>query len=238
LLRSWRESRTSGPAFLDDYALLGDGLLTLYETRFEPRWWHEAMRLGRTIVHLFADQRGGFYDTGSDVAHGVVRPKDLFDNAMPSGNSAASDLLLRLAALSDDATLEDAATGFLRLLEPALRQAPSGFGQALSALDRALGPVAQLAIVGEPGDTAFGGLLGVARDSYRPNLVTAAGGPDSDEPALLRQRVSLDGKATAYLCRDFLCKLPVTEPADLREMLSEAFAQTGAREEGRSPDRS
>src|SRR5439155_2601229 len=133
VLRSWREGKTSGPGFLDDYAMLGDGLLTLYETTFEQRWWNEAMRLGRDIIRLFADERGGFFDTGTDAGQTVVRPKDLFDNAVPSGNSSASDLLLRLAALSGDASLEHAANGFHRLIAPALEQAPGGLGNALSA---------------------------------------------------------------------------------------------------------
>src|SRR5439155_13381013 len=66
LLRSWRAGKTSGPGFLEDYGLLGDGLVTLYETTFERRWWDEAMRLGHEIMRLFADERGGVYDTGSD----------------------------------------------------------------------------------------------------------------------------------------------------------------------------
>ncbi|HLW16409.1 MAG TPA: thioredoxin domain-containing protein, partial [Actinomycetota bacterium] len=153
VLRSWREGKTSGPGFLDDYAMLGDGLLTLYETTFETRWWHEAKRLGREIMRLFADERGGFYDTGSDASQTVVRPKDLFDNAVPSGNSAAADLLLRLAALSGDRAFEAAATRFLELIAPALEQAPGGFGNALSALDRALGGSLEIAVVG-PSETS------------------------------------------------------------------------------------
>jgi uncharacterized protein YyaL (SSP411 family) len=220
LLRSWRDGKTSGPGFLDDYALLGDGLLTLYETTFEPRFWQEAMRLGREIVRLFADERGGFFDTGLDVAQGVVRPKDLFDNAVPSGNSAASDLLLRLAALSGEAALEEAATGFLRVLAPALKQAPSGFGQALSALDRALGRAVEIAVVGDL--EAAQPLLDVAWGSYMPNRVMAAGSEGSEEPALLRARAAKDGLATAYVCQNFVCLLPVTHVDQLARTLSEA----------------
>ena len=212
LLRSWRDGKTSGPGFLDDYGLLGDGLLTLYETTFEPRWWHEAMRLGREIMRLFADERGGFFDTGLDVAQGIVRPKDLFDNAVPSGNSAASDLLLRLAALSGDASLETAATGFLRLLAPALKQAPSGFGQALSALDRAVGHAVEIALVGDLDSPEARALLETAWRPYLPNRVMAAGAEGSEEPALMRARATRMGAPTAYVCEDFACREPVTEP--------------------------
>jgi uncharacterized protein len=218
LLRSWRAGKTSGPGFLDDYGLLGEGLLTLYETTFEQRWWDEAMRLGREILRLFGDARGGFYDTGSDVAQGIVRPKDLFDNAVPSGNSAASDLLLRLAALSGDASLEEAAMGFLRTVSPALQQAPGGFGQALSALDRALGRAVEIAVVGNL--EAARPLLHAAWGAYLPNRVMAAGPEGSEEPALLRARTTRDDIPTAYVCESFACKQPVTEPADLAKQLS------------------
>jgi uncharacterized protein len=218
LLRSWREGKTSGPGFLDDYALLGDGLLSLYETTFEPRWWSEAMRLGREIVRLFADERGGFFDTGSDVAQGIVRPKDLFDNAVPSGNSAASDLLLRLAALSGDASLEEAATGFLRLLAPALKQAPSGFGQALSALDRALGRAVEIAVVGDLSSPEARALLETAWGRFLPNRVMAGGPEGTEEPALMRARTPRGGP-TAYVCESFACMEPVTDPQRLAAQL-------------------
>ncbi|MGZ4214081.1 MAG: thioredoxin domain-containing protein [Actinomycetota bacterium] len=218
LLRSWRAGRTSGPGFLDDYALLGDGLLTLYETTFEQRWWTEAMRLGREILRLFPDgANGGFYDTGADVAQGVVRPKDLFDNAVPSGNSAASELLLRLAALSAEGELEDAAAGFLRTVAPALRQAPGGFGNALCAVDRALGRSVEIAVVGDLSEAR--GLLETAWGRYLANRVMAAGPEGTEEPALLRERTAIDGKAAAYVCERFACKMPVTDPAQLSALL-------------------
>jgi uncharacterized protein len=220
LLRSWRDGKTSGRGFLDDYALLGDGLLTLYETTFDPRWWQQAMRLGREIVRLFADERGGLYDTGSDVAQGIVRPKDLFDNAVPSGNSAASDLLLRLAALSGDASLEEAATGFLRLLAPALKQAPSGFGQALSALDRALGRAVEIAVVGDLDSLEARALLDTAWRPYLPNRAMAAGPEGTVEPPLMRARAAKNELPAAYVCENFACKEPVTEPADLAKQLT------------------
>ena len=217
VLRSWREGKTSGPGFLDDYAMLGDGLLTLYETTFEPRWWREAMRLGREIIRLFADERGGFFDAGADADSTVVRPKDLFDNAVASGNSAAADLLLRLAALSGDATLEETATGFLRLISPVLEQAPGGFGNALCALDRGLGASLEIAIVGEP--NAARALLETAWEPYIPNRVIAAAAGPSDDPALLKDRATVDGKPAAYVCRDFVCELPVTDTTSLTKRL-------------------
>ena len=215
LLRSWRNGKTSGPGFLDDYAMLGDGLLTLYETTFDQRWWREALRLGREIQRLFSDERGGFYDSGADASQTIVRPKDLFDNAVPSGNSTASDLLLRLAALSGDGTLEEAATGFLRLLAPALEQAPGGFGNALAALDRAVSGSVEIAIIGDSEP-----LSETAWAPYLPNRVLAGGPEGTDEPALLQGRGLVGGKAAAYVCRNFVCELPVSDPDALRAQLA------------------
>ncbi|MGH2794608.1 MAG: thioredoxin domain-containing protein, partial [Actinomycetota bacterium] len=136
LLRSWRAGRTSGPGFLDDYAAMAAASLDLYETTFDETWFDEAVRLTGDAIALFADDRdGGFFDTGSDSEQLVVRPKDLFDNAVPSGNSMMLDVLLRLGAFTGDASYEERAERALRALQPALANAPAGFGHALGALD-------------------------------------------------------------------------------------------------------
>ena len=125
LLHVWKDGEARVPGFLDDHACLGDGLLTLYETTFEQRWWDEAMRLGHTILERFHDPQAGFFDTPADGEALVVRPKDLFDNATPSGPSAATDLLLRLAALSGDHDLERAGAvkgAIERAIDERLRQ--------------------------------------------------------------------------------------------------------------------
>jgi len=219
LLRSWRDGRTSGPAFLDDYAMLADGLLTLYETTFDVSWWSAAVSLSREMMTLFADPAGGFFDTGSDVSQGIVRPKDLFDNATPSGNSSASEVLLRLAALSGVSTFEEAAMGFLRLIAPALTHSPGGFGNALSALDRALGRSVEIAVVGDLHDEGMRALLDTAWEPYLPNRVIAAGVEGTTEPPLLEDRPPVNGGATAFVCENFACKMPVTEAAELANLL-------------------
>jgi uncharacterized protein YyaL (SSP411 family) len=218
LLRAWRDGRTSGPAFLDDHAMLADGLLTLYETTFDVQWYEHAMRLARAMVDLFFDPEGGFFDTGADADALVVRPKDIFDNALASGNSAASDVLLRLAALAGDQDLEREGLGFLQMIQPAMAQQPLGFGAALSALDRHLGPATEIAIVGDLAGTETARLVEVATARYLPNRVLAAGPPGSEEPALLRGRPLLEA-ATAYVCEHHTCLEPVTAPAGLERLL-------------------
>jgi uncharacterized protein len=217
LQRSWREGQTSGPAFLDDHAMLADGLLTLYETTFDVRWWQEALALGETILSLFSDNDGAtFYDTGSDAQQILIRPKDLFDNAVPSGNSAASDVLLRLAALSGNADIERAGSAPLIALAGAMAHSPSAFGAAMGALDRYLGPGQEVAIVG----ATDGPLVETVRAAYAPNRVVAAGAAGSAEPPLLADRPTRGDTPTAYVCQHFSCRMPVTTPEELAAQLS------------------
>jgi uncharacterized protein YyaL (SSP411 family) len=225
LLRAWRDGKAGGPGYLDDYALMADGLLALYEATFETRWFREARSLADDMLRLFRDEtNGGFFQTGSDAEQLVVRPKDLYDNAVPSGNSAAAMVLLRLARFTGDADYEEAAMSALRLVADGMRRAPSGFGHALCALDFAVGPVKEVAIVGDPNGEGTKALVAVVRERYRPNVVVAVAASDDTNAAeaipLLRDRPQEDGKATAYICERFTCKLPVTEPGALRGQLA------------------
>ncbi|MCA1830542.1 MAG: thioredoxin domain-containing protein [Actinobacteria bacterium] len=215
LARSWRDGVVSGTrGFLDDHANMADAMLTLYETDHDVEWYERASSLARAMLDLFSDAGGGgFFDTGSDADRIVVRPKDLFDNAMPSGNSSAADVLLRLAALGGDVELERAGVSFLRTIHEAMVHSPSGFGTALGALDRYLSRAVEIAIVGSPAAP----FLDVVRARYLPNAVVAVG--TGDTPALLSGREAAEGTATAFVCRDFACKLPVTEPGELDALL-------------------
>ncbi len=151
LLRSWRNGTAGRPGFADDYAIMAAACLTLYETTFELRWFEEAVTLADELLRLFHDdERGGFFQTGSDAEELVLRPKELYDNATPSGNSVAAEMLLRLASFTGDAEYERAGLSALRLIRDAMAGAPTGFGQALCALDRYLGPSNEIAIIGDP----------------------------------------------------------------------------------------
>ncbi len=226
LLRSWRDGRGGPPAYADDHALLAEACLTLYETTFELRWFVAARDLADELVRLFRDpERGGFFQTGSDAESLVVRPKDLTDNAVPSGNSAAADVLLRLAHLTGEPEYERAGASALRLVRDAMAGAPGGFGHALCALELYLGPVREVAIVGDPGAEATRALAAeVLSRRFLPNhvLAVAAEGDEASrsEVALLRDRPRRDGRATAFVCERFACRLPVTEPSDLAAQLA------------------
>jgi uncharacterized protein YyaL (SSP411 family) len=227
LLRSWRAGVAGRPGYVDDHALLASALLTLYETTFELRWFEASRRLVEDLLDRFHDeQRGGFFQTAADAEPLVVRPKELYDNATPSGNSAAAEVLLRLAALTGVARYEEAALGALRLVRDVMGRAPTAFGHALSALDRTLGPGREVAIVGDPDDAATRALIReVTTARHLPNVSIAVSRPD--DPAarelvpLLRGRTLVDGRPAAYVCERFACRLPVTDPAALAAELTD-----------------
>jgi uncharacterized protein YyaL (SSP411 family) len=227
LLRSWRAGAASVPAFSDDHALLAGAFLTLYETTAEVAWFSAARTLSDRLVELFLDpDRGGFFQTGSDAEELVVRPKDLYDNAVPSGNSAAAESLLRLSLFTGETSYEDAAASALRLVRDAMAAAPSGFGHALSALDLFIGPSHEVAIIGEPGAEDTAAMVDAAvRVKWRPNLVLAVASPGDASAAeripLLAGRPPVDGRPTAYVCQRFVCGLPVTSPSELASSLDE-----------------
>ncbi|HEY7477821.1 MAG TPA: thioredoxin domain-containing protein [Actinomycetota bacterium] len=232
LLRSWRAGAGTTLGFADDHALLADAFLTLHAATGEVAWFVRARELADGLLARFADpELGGFLQTANDAERLVVRPRDAEDNATPSGNSAAALTLLRLALLTGDAAYERAAVGALRLVRDAMQRYPTGFGQALCALDLLIGPAREVAVIGALGDRATRELVDeVLRARFVPNAVLSVAEPD-DAAALaavplLRDRVAVDGRPTAYVCERFACRLPVTDPAAL-----------GADLEGVAPDR-
>jgi uncharacterized protein YyaL (SSP411 family) len=224
LHRAWREDRVSGPGYLDDYAFAVLGALAVYEATFDLDAMRDARLLADDMIRLFHDpDRGGFFQTGSDAERLLVRQKELFDNAVPSGNSVAAEVLLRLALLTGEEEYEQAGVSALRLVAPLLSRAPSAFGHALGALDLYLSSVKEIAIVGEPSAADTRALVWEIWRRYAPNVVLAVGRPGDGEAAavipLLADRPALDGKAAAYVCEHFACRLPVTEPAALAAQL-------------------
>jgi uncharacterized protein YyaL (SSP411 family) len=223
LLRAWRDGRTGGPAYVDDHALLAAAFLDLYESTFDVRWFVEARRLADAILELFADgERGGFFQTGSDAETLVIRPKELYDNAVPSGNSAAAEVLQRLALLTGDARYERAGVDALRLVRGMMERAPTGFGHALGALDLYVSAAKEVAIVGDPSADDTRRLVAEVWGRFQPNRVLGVAAPGDDATRtvpLLADRPQVDGRATAYVCERFVCQRPVTDPSELAELL-------------------
>ncbi|MBV8955974.1 MAG: thioredoxin domain-containing protein [Solirubrobacterales bacterium] len=214
LLRTWKDGRGRLNAYLEDHAFLLEALITLYESTFEPRWYHEAVRLADALIERFSDEeRGGFFTTAVDHEALAARRKDLEDTPIPSGNSAAALGLLRLALLSGEGRYERYALGVLRLLFELAVRHPHAFGHLLQAADFYLAPVREVAIVGPDSRP----LERVVRSEYRPHLVLA-GGPADGVP-LLENRAPVNGRAAAYVCEHFVCQAPVTTPEDLAAAL-------------------
>ena len=172
LLRTWRNGQAKLNGYLEDYACLADGLLSLHEATLEPRWLQEAVSVADDMAVLFWDDAvGGFYDTGSDHEELVIRPRDVFDNAQPCGGSVASDVLLRLAVVtgSDDFSAKGATP--LRAMQQMLGRTPSATGHWLGALDFYVSLPREIVIVGPSDDPAAATLLQEVSARFMPNRV-------------------------------------------------------------------
>jgi uncharacterized protein YyaL (SSP411 family) len=224
LLRTWRDGQARLNGYLEDYAFLVHGLLELYQTTFDARWFVAAVELAETMIEHFAAPQG-FYDTSDDHETLISRPRDLQDNAVPSGNAMASWVLLRLADLTFDMRYGDLAERSLRSAQAWLGQYPLGFGQWLTALDHALATRCEIAIIGDAVAADTLAMLALCRQGYRPHQTIAVGAPvdHNDAPSavpLLQGRAQLDGRVTAYACSGPSCRPPVASPADLQRLLA------------------
>lgn len=213
LLRVFNRGRAKQPAFLDDYAYLLEAYLTLYESTFEERWFVRAVELAETILIRFHDpELGGFFSTGAEHTGLIARRKDLEDAPIPSGASSACYGLLRLARLTGESSYLDAASSLIALLHPIAPRHPLAFGHLLRAMDFFVAPVREVALAG-PTDE----LAAVVRRGYFPHVVLAGGGGDA--VPLLADRPAVDDGATAYVCENFTCQMPVTRVEDLTRLL-------------------
>ncbi len=214
LLRTYNQGRAHLNAYLEDHAFLLEALLTLYEATFDARWFTEARALADTILERFADpERGGFFSTATDHEELIARRKDIDDHPIPSGSSSAAFGLLRLARLTGEQRYEDAALGHIRLLHVIAPEHAGGFGHLLQAIDFLLADVREIALVGD----GRGPLEQVVRERFRPHVVLAGG---SGNVPLLEGREPVGGRAAAYVCERFACRRPVTEPDELRALLT------------------
>ncbi|MGQ9598378.1 MAG: thioredoxin domain-containing protein [Anaerolineae bacterium] len=221
LLHTWKANVARQNGFLEDYSYLIEGLLELYQTTFHPSWFLAAQDLTETMLTHFQAADGGFFDTSNDHESLIIRPRDLQDNATPSGNAMAVTALLKLAGLSFDQRYVNISRRALAQIQSAMAQYPLGFGQWLQALAYVLSPPMEIAIIGHPETADTQALLRVVRDGYRPFQVVALAAPSvqlSPVP-LLQDRSLVAGRAAAYVCRGFVCQTPVTEPEDLQALL-------------------
>ncbi|GAC1316388.1 MAG: thioredoxin domain-containing protein [Chloroflexota bacterium] len=218
--RTWKRghgARLHG--YLEDQANVADGFVALYEATFDVAWLDAAVALAEIVLDRFADPEGGFFDTSSDHEELISRPKDIFDNATPSGNSVTADVLLRLSVHTGREEFRTAAQRILESLREPMLRYPLGFARALNALDFYLGRPKEVAIVGESDAEDTRALVREVFTSFLPNKVVAGG---AARGPLLEGRQARNGQATAYVCQRYVCQAPVTDPASLRALLNAA----------------
>ena len=224
LAHTYTPGKAAGLGFLEDYGGVAVGLLALYEATFDSKWFTAARGLCDTVLQEFYDGNGVFYDTSTRHEALIVRPRNLFDNAVPSGTSLACDALLRLFAYTGEGRYLEPVEAVLRLQAEALTKAPSAFGRLLCVADSLLGPMKEVAIVGDPAAHDTQSLLESINEEYAPDIVLALRHPEDDAAAevipLLAERNQVDGKATAYVCRQFVCRRPTTDLVKLREQIA------------------
>jgi uncharacterized protein YyaL (SSP411 family) len=231
LLRTYKDGVAKLNGYLEDYACLGEGLLTLYEATGETEWLEACLAVTEKMVEEFwDDEAGGFFFTGKSHESLIVRSKDFFDNATPSGNSVAAEVLLRLGVLTDNEDYRRRALTVLRLVAEPLTQYPAGFGRVLGALDFYLGSPKEIALVFQVKNQASDSLKREVWSRFLPNKVVGIN-QASDQLAnqlipFLRNRPA-SSQPTAYVCEHYVCKNPVTDPAELAAQLSEKPAKQG-----------
>ncbi len=223
LLRTYKDGVAKFNAYLEDYAFFIEGLVTLYETGGEFRWLKQAIALTDRMIEEFWDEKGaGFFFTGKSHENLIVRSKDYFDNATPSGNSVAATVLLRLAILTNNERYRELAEAVFGEVADQVRRYPSGFGYAPSAIDALLSSPKEVALAGkDPNDIKP--LLEEVWRKYLPNKVVAHASIDDAEATaavpLLQSRPLLEDRPTAYVCQNYTCKQPVNDAASLRSEL-------------------
>lgn len=219
LLRTWKDGAAKLNGYVEDYANVADGLIVLYQVSGDVSHLTEATRLADLMITEFWDEEsGGFFFTSNDHEELVVRNKDFYDNATPSGNSVAADVLLRLSKLLGDEKYERFAVTVLRLAGSQIRRHPQGFGRALSALEFHLAATKEVVVIGNRGNNLERDVL--AR--YLPSaVIVLSSDAVADEATipLLKDRGILDGEARAYVCEDYVCQRPVTTVEGLAEVL-------------------
>jgi uncharacterized protein YyaL (SSP411 family) len=215
LLHTWRQGRARLDAYLDDYASLASALVSLYESDFDERWIDDAIGLVDAMVSRFEDREGGgFFFTASDHEQLIARQKDLFDNAVPSGNSLAAGALVRLAKLTGRSEYADAAERTFRAASALMARSPQACGQMLLVLDTHLGPTPELVVVGDPNQRDTARVLAALRHTFLPRKVVAcrprqgiAKGSAALGP-LFAGKESVAREPALFVCQGFACQAP------------------------------
>lgn len=227
LMRYYRNGRVTEKAFLNDYAFMIDALLTLYQADFDPNWLIKAKQLAGGMISLFADtEQGGFFLTGNDTPKLIARTKPHQDSVIPSGNSAAAMVLLKLSRLTMDTSYAGLAQKTLQTFSQQMHRGPGYSSAMLMALNYSLGPSQEIIIAAgtDPNETSQ--MLRTVRAKFLPTAVILLH-PQAPSRSAIEQLIpfiknytAIDNKATAYLCENYVCKKPVNKIKDLETLLN------------------
>ncbi len=224
LLHRFRDGEAVIPAYIDDYAFLTWGLLELYEATFAVEYLKAAIEFNdAAIEHFWDGSSGGFFFTADDSEDLIHRSKEIYDGAVPSGNAVAMSNLLRLGRITGNPSLEQKASELANAFSGIIARSPSNHTQLMIALDFAVGPSYEVVIVGDP--DASREMLGKLRSEYIPNKVVIMKPADDESPEITKiatftkSQRGIDGKPTAYVCMNFNCKLPTTDPDKMLALL-------------------
>ncbi len=229
LLHRYRKEEAAIPAYIEDYAFFIHGLIDLYEASFDPKYVSQAKQLCSEMIRLFWDEtRGGFYLTGSDAETLILRPKEVYDGAVPSGNSIAALDLIRLGRLTMEKEFEKKAELLMSAFANGVSQNPSSYSQLLIALDFAIAPSKEIVISGKTQAEETAEVSRLIYQTFIPNKVVAFRPSDDLEAKeiislvpFLAQQKAIDGKTTLYVCENYACKIPLTDLQRIKEEIQQ-----------------
>jgi uncharacterized protein YyaL (SSP411 family) len=221
VFRSTLDGRISGPGLLEDHAAVALAFLDLYSLTFDTAWLRQSHEIAeRTVEHFLDRDNDTWYDTASDHERLLVRPREVTDNATPSGTSLVAELLLLWSELDEKPEWRAMAETIVSRVGDAIAQYPQALGHVAGVAESIVNGGVQVAIAGDPTEAGFGALEARLGQVFVPGLVIAGGDPAAaDQPALMGDRSARDGRATAYVCRGFTCDLPTADPATLERQV-------------------
>lgn len=232
LLARYRDGEAAIPAYLDDYAFLIWGFSELYEATGQAVYLERALVLKDGLLELFHDtEGGGFFFTGHDGEKLPVRSKELYDGAIPSGNSVAAKLLWKLSVITQDMELKEIAERTAAVLASAASEYPPGYSMYLQAHLGMVSGGREWVLAGKKEDPALHAMLAQVQQTYLPDAALIVNW-EGDSGEMLRllphlaDKPAIRGEATAYVCRNFACRAPLTNKEAVRELLA-----SGSREE-------
>jgi len=232
LLHRFRDGDASILAFLDDYVFLTTAMLDLYDATLEAEFLGKALELQEQTVELFWDTpRGGFFFTATDSEELLIRQREIYDGAIPSGNSMAAENLVRLARFTGHSKFDQRADSIFKAFAADATRMPSAHTQLMTALQLGAGPSLEVVIVGDPDKESTRALIKTVRTAYLPHAAVLLVAPGSRGTSVHRLApftkpyTQVDDRATAYVCQNFQCQLPTTDPKKLAKLLQEAISK-------------